>query len=88
MSVFARLFGLEKENKEIQTSIARDENAVSVNTQGPDDCEIVAAIMGALMSMLSVRSIDDLHIKSIRRLGRNSPVWNLAGRDEYIASKL
>jgi len=89
MSLFAKIFGREKENKETETSIARDENAVSVNTEvQPDDSEIVAVIMAALMNVLSVRSIDDLHIKSIRRVGRNSPAWNLAGRDEYIASKL
>ena len=48
----------------------------------------VAVIMAALMNMLDHKSTGELKIKSIRRTDRRSPVWNVAGRDEYIAAKL
>lgn len=50
--------------------------------------EVVAAIMGALMAFMSTHAVTDLKIKSIRRTGTVSPVWNIAGRNEYLASKL
>jgi len=59
-----------------------EENAASLNE------EVVAAIMGALMAFMSDYAVSDLKIKSIRRTGTVSPVWNIAGRQEYIAAKL
>ena len=89
MSLFAKLFGLEKAQKDTAANVSKSESAASIHVkEKAEDGEIVAVIMAALMSMLSYQSNDGLHIKSIRRVGRNSPVWNVAGRDEYIASKL
>ncbi|MGI6050842.1 MAG: OadG family protein [Acetivibrionales bacterium] len=87
MSLFSKLFrtsNAEQENKDI----TKTESAASVvDTPGADDGQIVAAIMAALMNILS-ETKGELRIKSIRRTGRNTPVWNLAGNDQYIASKL
>lgn len=89
MSLFAKLFGTDKTQKETATNVSRSESAVSIHEQKKEnDQEIVAVIMAALMNMLSGESNGSLKIKSIRRIGRSSPVWNVAGRDEYIASKL
>jgi hypothetical protein len=89
MSLFAKLFGSEKTQKNNAAYESKNESAVSLNIkEKADDGEIVAVIMAALMNMLSDRAKGGLQIKSIRRVGRNSPVWNLAGRDEYITSKL
>lgn len=88
MSLFAKLFGSDKAQKETASNASKSESAVSLHVQKEDDGEIVAVIMAALMNMLSGESNGGLRIKSIRRVGRSSPVWNVAGRDEYIASKL
>lgn len=70
--------------------ISKLESAVALNDQDKTntDPELVAVIMAAIMGMLSSGLTSDLKIKSIKRIGRNSPVWNTAGRDEYITSKL
>jgi len=88
MSLVSKLFGSKKPNNNENTS--KNESAASLynNTVSDNNEEIVAAIMAALVSFMGANAVSDLKIKSIRRLGRTSPVWNLAGRDEYIASKL
>jgi len=89
MSLFAKLFGSDKAQKNDGANDSKSESPVSLNVkEKADESEIVAVIMAALMGMLSHQAKGGLHIKSIRRVGRNSPVWNVAGRDEYIASKL
>jgi hypothetical protein len=87
MSFFSKLFGADKSQNEANENVSRSESAVSLQKQN-NDGEIVAAIMAALMNMLSDSSTGELRIKSIRRTNRSSPIWNSVGRDEYIASKL
>lgn len=89
MSFFSKLFGTDKSQNEValNENASRSESAVSLQNQKNDD-EIVAVIMAALMNMLEDSFTGELRIKSIRRTGRRSPVWNIAGRDEYIVSKL
>ena len=88
MSFFSKLFGTDKSQNEavLNENTSRNESAVSLQNQ--NDGEIVAVIMAALMNILSDSSTGELIIKSIRRTNRRSPVWNIAGRDEYIVSKL
>lgn len=93
MSLFKKIFGTDKSRKDDQKeSLSRVESAVSLQEDNSsllkDNNEIVAAIMAAIMNMLSSDAVSDLKIKTIRRINRNSPQWNIAGRDEYIASKL
>ncbi|NMA65868.1 MAG: hypothetical protein GX957_06445 [Clostridiaceae bacterium] len=78
--------GLDYKIQEIG-GISKSESAASLNVPINND-EVVAAIMGAIMTLLSDTATSDIKIRSIRRIGRVSPVWNIAGRDEYIASKL
>lgn len=89
MSFFSKLFGADKSQDEamLNDNVSRNESAVSLQKQNSDG-EIVAVIMAALMNMLSDSSTEELRIRSIRRTDRRSPVWNIAGRDEYIVSKL
>ncbi|HHU90682.1 MAG TPA: hypothetical protein GXZ22_06460 [Clostridiaceae bacterium] len=89
MSFFSKIFGTEKSQNiaSLNENPSRSESAVSFQYQGIDN-EIVAVIMAALMNMLDHKSTGELKIKSIRRTDRRSPVWNVAGRDEYIAAKL
>ncbi|MGI6085036.1 MAG: OadG family protein [Acetivibrionales bacterium] len=89
MSFFSKLFGADKSQEEAKSNVnaSRSESAVSLRNRN-NEGEIVAVIMAALMNMLSDSSAGELRIKSIRRTDRRSPVWNVAGRNEYIASKL
>ncbi len=89
MSLLAKLFGTDKSQNEakLNENASRSESAVSLQNQ-KNDGEIVAVIMAALMNMLEDSFTGELRIKSIRHTGRRSPVWNIAGRDEYIVSKL
>jgi hypothetical protein len=79
---FRRKSNTDIKNKENES---KAESAAAIQK---DDGELVAVIMAAIMNMLSANTPGSLHIKSIRRIGRTSPVWNIAGRNEYIASKL
>ena len=85
MSLFSKLFGSNNSQNGSENK-SRVESAAAVQGN-QDDGELVAVIMAAVMNMLSVNASSGLQIKSIRHLGRSSPVWNLAGRDEYITSK-
>jgi len=82
MSFFSKLFNAERP---LEYKI-QEIDSTSINADNNE--EIVAAIMGSVMAMMQDNAITDIKIKSIRRIGRTSPVWNLAGRDEYIAAKL
>jgi hypothetical protein len=91
MSFFSKLFGNDKaQDDTINENVSRSESAASLQEKQDikDDGELVAVIMAAIINMLSADAVSDLRIRSIRRIGRISPVWNTAGRDEYIASKL
>lgn len=93
MSLFSKLFGADKsQNNNLPNEMAsKAESAAALqdkNQDMKDNGELVAVIMAALMNMLSKEAASELSIKSIRRIGRNSPVWNVAGREEYITSKL
>lgn len=91
MSFFSKLFGNDKVNENgLEEKDSRGESAVSLHSSQDikDNSELVAVIMAALMNMLSSDGGSDLRIRSIRRIGRKSPLWNTAGRDEYLATKL
>ncbi len=87
MSLFSRLFKNDK-SQNINQETDRDSKNVEVSPVNTENEEIVAAIMGAVMAMMQSDVRTDIRIKAIRRIGRTSPVWNIAGRDEYLAVKL
>lgn len=89
MSFLKKLFG-QDETKEAAKDLSRVESAAasSTNEDVAPNPEIVAVIMAAVMSMMGSGISSELRIKSIKRIGIHSPIWNTAGRSEYIASKL
>lgn len=87
MSLFSRLFKNDK-SQNINQETDRDSKNLEVSPVNTENEEIVAAIMGAVMAMMQSDVRTDIRIKAIRRIGRTSPVWNIAGRDEYLAVKL
>lgn len=50
--------------------------------------ELVAVITAALMASMKQDTECKIKVKSIRRIPNASPVWNLAGRSEYLSNKL
>lgn len=88
MSFFARLFGLPNTQQDSGNFTINECAASTLDPNNPNNTEIVAVITAALMNILSEENNGQLRIKSIRRTGRSSPVWNLAGRSQYIESKL
>ena len=78
----------ENEAAKLKEASDLESAATKTNANGIDDKELAAVIMASLMSFMDVHSSSDLNIKSIKRIGRNTPIWNTAGRDAYIASKL
>ncbi len=53
------------------------------------DPELIAVITAAVISSIQGSgSGSGLKVKSVRRIGHTTPIWNIAGRNEYILSKL
>ncbi len=50
--------------------------------------ELAAVIMAAIHASMEPESQCKLRIKSFRRIGQSSPIWNRAGRIERISKKL
>ncbi len=50
--------------------------------------ELVAAITAAIMASVDTHPGYNIRLKSFRRIPQTAPVWNVAGRNEYIAGKL
>lgn len=58
-----------------------------INTAVADDTEIIAVISAAIAAYMQ-GSGTGLRVKSIRRIGHTTPVWNVTGRNEQILSKI
>lgn len=77
---------MEKEKPaEPQETISGPEikSAVAVN----NDTEIIAVITAAVMACMQ-NSNSGIRVNSIRRVGHNTPIWNVAGRNEQVYSKI
>ena len=49
--------------------------------------ELIAVITAAIAACMD-SSGAGLQVKSIKRIGHNTPIWNVAGRNEHILSKI
>lgn len=49
--------------------------------------ELIAVITAAIAASMGGSSAD-LKVKSIKRIGHTTPIWNVAGRNEYILTRL
>lgn len=52
------------------------------------DTQLVAILTSAVLSYMNARPSIKISIKSIRRTGAASPVWNAAGRIEQVSCRL
>lgn len=67
--------------------ISEVEVSNSSDSDLPTD-ELVAVITAAIMSSINASPDYNIRIKSFRRIPQSAPVWNVAGRNEYITGKL
>lgn len=66
-----------------------DEDDASSHASIPNlDEELIAVITAAIQSSMAVTPGCKLQVKSFRRVGQTTPVWNRTGRLEQIAGKL
>jgi sodium pump decarboxylase gamma subunit len=71
----------EKEKKENQGIAVQQQPQVKA---APEDTELIAVIAAALGMMSAAKQENGLRIRSIRRIGINTPVWNQAGRNDQL----
>ncbi len=77
----------EKETTtEPQQGISLSDNAIE-DSYIADNTEIIAVITAAIMACMQ-DSGTGLRVRSIRRIGHTTPIWNVAGRNEQILSKI
>ena len=65
-------------------SFSLSDNSVS-NVTVVDNTEIIAVISSAVMACMQGSSTG-LRVRSIRRIGHTTPIWNVAGRNEQTMS--
>jgi sodium pump decarboxylase gamma subunit len=81
--LFSKLFNNKKEAKEIESS------AQTPIKEEPHKDEELIAVLSAAVSAISERAPDvNFKIKSYRKVTKGTPVWNKAGRTEYLINKL
>ncbi|WP_066500809.1 OadG family protein [Abyssisolibacter fermentans] len=73
------VFGRKKKEEIVE----KNAELVAVEEVENDDEELVAVISAAVASMLST-SIDNIHIKSIKRIPQTTGVWGRMGRQEQL----
>jgi len=89
MSFLSRLFGSGNGNPENQADISGSESAAAMYEPGNEISEeLAAAITAVILCAVEPGASNGIRIRSIRRVGVNAPVWNIAGRQTYISSKL
>jgi len=95
MALFKKKHVSNQQNAASQAQVRDSESAAARYVPGAGTTshaaineEVVAAIMAAISCVLGTGATSNLRIRSIRRVGQNAPVWCLAGRESYIASKL
>jgi len=69
---------------EIAETIVVNNTSTVQNGLNPELIAVIASAIAAIMS----GSGDGFRVKSIKRIGHTTPIWNVAGRNEYILTKL
>jgi len=63
------------------------QEAVSVAVEESDE-DLIAVLTAAVLAAMGNGSQTNIVVKSFRRIPQAAPVWNTAGRNEYISNKL
>jgi len=78
------------QKKGIQIKDKAETTIATVNSESASEginSELIAVIAAAIAACMS-GSGTGFRVRSIKRVGHTTPVWNVAGRNEYILSKL
>lgn len=75
------------DNGNDRNEIIETTNANSNSTSNELNPELIAVIAAAIAASMGGSS-SGIRVRSIKRIGHTTPVWNVAGRNEYILSKL
>jgi len=78
------------QKKDIQIKDKAETTIATVNSESASEginSELIAVIAAAIAACMS-GSGTGFRVRSIKRVGHTTPVWNVAGRNEYILSKL
>lgn len=79
----------EKDNNQLDSaSVELSETTANEGIQAEtDEEELIAVITAAIAASLN-RSTHDIVVRSVKRIPYNSPVWNIAGRNQQIVERL
>lgn len=77
--------GIKQDRAEPQENVSLPQSNPIVSAN--DDNEIIAVITAAVMACMQA-SGSGLLVRSIRRIGHTTPIWNIAGRNEQILSRI
>jgi sodium pump decarboxylase gamma subunit len=72
-----------KSNSNVQKSVSEN-NALPADNINPELLAVITAAVAACMQSTNT----GYTVRSIKRIGHTTPIWNVAGRNEYILSKL
>ncbi|NLY43834.1 MAG: OadG family protein [Clostridiaceae bacterium] len=93
MVIMGRIFYKGEANKALDTrpvELKQDTASVQSNDQSNDEIdekELIAVLTAAVAACLN-KSTYNLRIKSYRRIGEDSPIWNRVGRKEQLESRI
>ena len=49
--------------------------------------EEIAAVIAAAVALMAQEGANGLVVRSVRRVGANTPAWGLSGRQEYVNTR-
>ena len=52
-----------------------------------DEDEEIAAVIAAVIAMYAAEGGNGLVVRSVRRVGMNTPAWSASGRQEYMGTR-
>ena len=52
-----------------------------------DEDEEIAAVIAAVIAMYAAEGGNGLIVRSVRRVGMNTPAWSASGRQEYMGTR-
>ena len=52
-----------------------------------DEDEEIAAVIAAAVALMAQEGANGLVVRSVRRVGANTPAWGLSGRQEYVNTR-
>lgn len=77
---------VQVEKKEAPAEVVNEVTTNEVNEVTEDETELVAVISAALSTFMGSES--NLVVKSIKRVGGNTPAWARVGRQEQMVNRL